>query len=54
MHLFTKAAPVGRLRSFEMLRRSMLPSEVDEWEREKLRGVLWHDAEVPDGTWMPE
>lgn len=36
-----------------MLSRSMLPSEMEIWEREKRKDVLWHDADIPEGTWMP-
>ncbi len=38
----------------KMLSRSLSAPEVEAWERGKLKNVLWHDAEVPDGTWMPE
>lgn len=36
-----------------MLSRSMLPSEIETWEREKRKNVLWQDAEIPPETWMP-
>jgi hypothetical protein len=38
----------------KMLGRSLSPPEIEAWEREKLKNVLWHDADVPEGTWMPE
>lgn len=36
-----------------MLLRSMSAQEAEEWEREKLKTVLWNDAEVPEGIWTP-